>query len=460
LGSSIRAADPAQPVPPARSGQHAARFVPGTIIAERYRLIRELGEGGMGVVWVAHSLVLGVDVAIKLIRAGRADPELASRMAREAQVTATLGHPAIVRVFDFGTTDRGDPFLVMELAHGETLAALLRREGKISAVEALRLILPIVDGLRCAHERGIVHRDIKPENVFVARDTLGRVQPKLLDFGIAMLVHHTEVSRITQLGDVLGSPEFMSPEQARGTANVDLRTDVWALCVVLYNLVTGKLPFELANYNALMQAILHQRPVPTYEQGGGDRDLWLIIAKGLEKKRDLRWANMTEFGAALTHWLLDHGVTEDIAGNSIKAVWLAGKPQPSPLATALRRLRYRLPAATPQRLAIAGGALLATAAVFAAFRAPAPSTVVETQAAAPAAVPAAVPAVVPVSPPVTGASAAETLASADPPAAPEVAPGTRAPTAATKRSTKAVRQSPAPAPRRPSAKKSIRDFVI
>ena len=432
-----------------------ARCAPGTIIAERYRLIRELGEGGMGVVWVAHSLVLGVDVAIKLIRPGRADPELASRMAREAQVTATLGHPAIVRVFDFGTTERGDPFLVMELAHGETLAALLRREGKVAAVEAVRLLLPIVDGLRCAHERGIVHRDIKPENVFIARDTLGRVQPKLLDFGIAMLVHHVEVTRLTQVGDVLGSPEFMSPEQARGTANVDRRTDVWALCVVLYNLVTGRLPFEIPNYNALMQAILHQRPVPAHERGGGDRDLSLIIAKGLEKKRDQRWANMTEFGEALAHWLLEHGVTEDVAGNSLKAVWLAGKPQPSALSTALRRLRYRVPAAaTPRRLAVAGVALFATLGLLAAVRAPARPAPAVASVPAPALVTASPAPPLPAEPP-----AAETppssglVASLDPPAKSRPA---------AKRGAKTVRQSPAPASRRPTtpAKKSIRDFGI
>jgi serine/threonine protein kinase len=457
LGRSTQAAAPSEPVPPARSGEHAARFVPGTVIAERYRLIRELGEGGMGVVWVAHSLVLGVDVAIKLIRAGRADPELASRMAREAKVTATLGHPAIVRVFDFGSTERGDPFLVMELAHGETLAALLRREGKLSAVEALRLVLPIVDGLRCAHERGIVHRDIKPENVFIARDTLGRLQPKLLDFGIAMLVQHAEVTRLTQVGEVLGSPEFMSPEQARGTANVDLRTDVWALCIVLYNMLTGAVPFEITNYNALMQAILHQRPVPTHERGAGDRDLWLILAKGLEKKRDQRWASMSAFGEALAHWLLGHGVTEDIAGNSLKAVWLAGKPQPSPFATAWRRLRNRLPpAATPRRLAFVAGVLVLCSGVFAALLTQARPSAVAAEVAP------AVPA--PVLPTAArladGQSEPQLPAVTAPPAAASAAP---AAPPASKRAAKGVRPSAAPTSRRPAAapaKKSIRDFGI
>ena len=323
MGLLTPADDPAERTP-AYSGKRSTKFSAGQIVAERYRLIRELGEGGMGVVWVAHSLMLGVDVAIKLIRSGNADADLPSRMAREAQATASLGHPAIVRVFDFGTTSQGDPFLVMELAHGETLAALLRREEKLPPVQALQLILPIVDGLRCAHERGIVHRDIKPENVFVARDALGRVQPKLLDFGIAKLEQQPNVSRLTQVGEVLGSPEFMSPEQARGIGSVDLRTDVWALSVLIYEMLTGTVPFKVTNYNALMQAILHEQPVPTSEYGAGDRELWLVLAKGLEKSRDKRWSSMTEFGEALAFWLFDHGVSEDVAGNSLKAVWLGG----------------------------------------------------------------------------------------------------------------------------------------
>jgi len=317
----------------------------------------------MGVVWVAHSLALGVDVAIKLIRAGAADSDLSSRMAREAQVTATLGHPAIVRVFDFGTTEDGAPFLVMELAHGETLASKLDREHKLGAVHALQLILPIVDGLRCAHERGIVHRDIKPENVLVARDTLGRLQPKLLDFGIAKLEGRPNVSRLTQVGVVLGSPEYMSPEQARGVGSVDSRTDIWALSVLLYEMLTGTVPFKVDNYNALMQAILHDPPVPTVEYGAGDRELWTIIAKGLEKSRDKRWQSMAELGEALAFWLVDHGVTEDVAGNSLRAVWLGGT---LPGVTFRLNLRHRAARALrPNVVAIIGVAVLVATATLA-----------------------------------------------------------------------------------------------
>ncbi len=306
--------------PPHRVSQ----FQPGEVIDERYRLIRKIGEGGMGVVWVAHSLALGVDVAIKLIRTGLADADLASRMSREAQATATLGHPAIVRVYDHGMTAHGDPFLVMEFVEGETLAALMTREGKLQVAAAIQLLLPLLDGLRCAHERGIIHRDIKPENVLIARDPLGRLQPKLLDFGIAKLEHQPAVSRLTQVGDVLGSPEFMSPEQARGAQDTDARTDVWSVCVVLYEMLTGELPFKIKNYNALMQAILHEQPIPTHELGAGDRDLWRVITKGLSKVRERRWANMTELGEALAFWLYDHGVTEDACGNSVKVLWLGG----------------------------------------------------------------------------------------------------------------------------------------
>jgi serine/threonine-protein kinase len=294
------------------------------VIADRYRLQRELGRGGMGVVWVAHSLVLGVDVALKLIRANVAGPAIAARMAREAHAAARLGHPALVRVFDFGWTNRGDPFLVMELVLGETLAALLARESRIPAIRAVQMLLPIADGLRLAHDRTIVHRDIKPENIFLASDTLGRAQPKLLDFGIAKVGPSTLEGKLTQLGAVLGSPDYMSPEQALGVDDVDERTDVWSLCVVLYEMITGTIPFLKPNYNALMHAIINEPAKSISEYHTGDEAIWLVIERGLAKQRDQRWANMTELGEALALWLYEHGVKEDLSGNSIRAVWLDG----------------------------------------------------------------------------------------------------------------------------------------
>jgi len=296
-------------------------YLAGEVVGDRYRLVREIGRGGMGVVWVAHSLVLGVDVALKLIRASAASSALSSRMAREAHAAARLGHPALVRVFDFGWTRHGDPYLVMELVLGETLAELVRREARLPAIRAVQTLLPIVDGLRMAHDKGIVHRDIKPDNVFLAADALGRRQPKLLDFGIAKVDKQID-GRLTQVGAVLGSPDYMSPEQALGLDDIDERTDIWSLCVMLYEIITGKVPFQKPNYNALMHAIINEDPTSSVECGAGDKSLWEIIQRGLKKQREDRFQNVTELGEALALWLYEHGIKEDLSGNSIRAVWL------------------------------------------------------------------------------------------------------------------------------------------
>jgi len=297
-------------------------YLAGEVIGDRYRLVSEIGRGGMGVVWVAHSLVLGVDVALKMIRASATGSAVASRMAREAHAAARMGHPALVRVFDFGWTSRGDPYLVMELVQGETLFTMLNREQRINPIRAVQMLLPIADGLRLAHDKHIIHRDIKPDNILLATDALGRVQPKLFDFGIAKVEPNAHDGKLTQVGAVLGSPEYMSPEQALGSDDVDGRTDVWSLAIVLYELVTGVVPFSKSNYNALMQAIIHDEPTPMPEDTAGDASLWQIIERGLAKRPSQRWSDMTEFGEALALWLYERGIKEDLSGNSIRAVWL------------------------------------------------------------------------------------------------------------------------------------------
>ena len=310
----------------ARAAVPRTEYLAGAVIADRYKLVRPLGRGGMGVVWVAHSLVLGVDVALKLIHSDLGGSTGATRMAREAHAAARLGHPAMVRVFDFGWTSRADPFLVMELVQGESMGSILRRELRLPAIQAVQMLLPLADGLRSAHDKGIVHRDIKPDNILVARDEFGRQQPKLLDFGIAKVdqPQSAEDRKLTQEGIALGSPDYMSPEQALGRDDIDHRTDVWALCVVLYESITGQMPWDRPNYNALMQAIIHEPPAPTTELSAGDADLWCVIERGLQKKPDNRWASMTELGEALALWLYKHGVKEDISANSLRAVWLDG----------------------------------------------------------------------------------------------------------------------------------------
>jgi eukaryotic-like serine/threonine-protein kinase len=272
---------------------------PGDVIAHRYVLQRKLGEGGMGVVWVAHSTALDVDVALKMLKPELAGTQAVDRMAREARAAAQLGHPALVRVSDFGTSEHGEPFLAMELLSGEELHVRLAREQRLPAQTAVALLLPIIDGLGIAHEKGIVHRDIKPENIFIAIDGQRRVQPKVLDFGIAKLGQEHTVSRLTQVGAVMGSPYYLSPEQAEGLEDIDFRCDIWSIGVVLYEALTGVAPFAANNYNALMRSILRDQPTPITELAAGDAQLWMIIERCLKKDREQRWGSMWELGEAL-----------------------------------------------------------------------------------------------------------------------------------------------------------------
>lgn len=324
LDSGLRALSPEperapQPAGPKRS---TSRYGAGNVIAEKYRLGQKLGEGGMGEVWKAHNDTLDIDVALKLIRGQNTASDLADRLLHEARAAARLGHPAIVRINDFGKTELGDPYIVMELLDGEDLASALQQRGRLSAIKAIRMMLPIAHALSMAHTKGIVHRDLKPENIFLARTDDGAMQPKLVDFGVAKL-ELPQTHRITQSGALLGSPLYMSPEQARGD-DVDHRADVWSLAVVLYESMTGRPPFEGKNYNAIIYSIIANPPTAITDFGVGDAELWSALDRALQKDPDRRWYSMRDFGEALARWLEDRGVHEDITGTSLQTTWFAG----------------------------------------------------------------------------------------------------------------------------------------
>jgi serine/threonine-protein kinase len=305
---------------------------PGDLIANRYHLVRLIGTGGMGVVWEAHSDVLDIRVAIKLIHPTASNNEDQRRLIREAKAVARLSDPAVVRVFDCGETLDGEPYVVMELLAGQDLATRLEERGRLPPVEAVRTLLPIIRALGAAHDAGIVHRDVKPENVYLAQSATGQEQPKLLDFGIAKLDMPAE-RRLTQLGSALGSPCYMSPEQARGE-DVDLRTDLWGACVVLYEAVTGRLPFDGDGYNAVMYAIL-STDIPSFSQLSVDEpELWAIVARGLERDCALRWQTSAELVDALGQWLLARGVLHDLSGVSLHA--LPNRTNPGTTLTSVR----------------------------------------------------------------------------------------------------------------------------
>src|SRR5690606_38333986 len=235
----------------------------------------------------------------------------------------------------YGTSEHGDPYLVMELVEGERLDALLDSRKRLPAVHAVQMLLPGASALAAAHAKGIVHRDVKPDNIVLTHDEVGFIVPKLLDFGIAKLREEGRNALITDEGVTIGRPAYMAPEQALGASDVDVRADVWGLCTVLYQCTTGQRPFSGGSYRAVMDAILRAQPVPMPVLGAGDDELWEIVRRGLAKERVDRWASIRELGRALATWLLDQGIESDATGTSLKLQWQGEGERPSRPAEAL-----------------------------------------------------------------------------------------------------------------------------
>jgi serine/threonine protein kinase len=289
----------------------------GQVLRDKYELLRPIGAGGMGVVWLSHDRILDVDVAVKISRrfVNDAADVMTKRALTEARLAAQLAHPAICRVLDFGLTPQGDPFVVSELLCGEELDQVLAREGPLPSTLAVRTLLPVLNGLAAAHAKGIVHRDVKPANIFLARDAQRRIQPKLLDFGVARVVSARR--EITSPGLVCGTAHYMSPEQARGSVEIDARSDIWSFCASLYELLTGSVPFDGENYNAVLSAVLTTRPRPPVELARCDAALSAIVMRGLSRDKRLRFESADELGSELAQWLLDQGEEYDVCGHAV-----------------------------------------------------------------------------------------------------------------------------------------------
>lgn len=232
----------------------------GDVLASKYRLVGLLGSGGMGHVYRAVNVEIGRAVAIKLLRAEHAtSPSIVERFLREARTANLVRHPNVVDVVDVGRDVDGSPFIVQELLEGEDLATYVaRRGGRLTLREIEEYLVPVIDAVAAAHAKDVVHRDIKPENVFLAEQGRRRV-PKLLDFGISK-VRLSNV-KATEVGVMMGTPAYMAPEQVQGSRDADPRTDVWALGIMLYELIAGRLPFDALDAPALFVAIA-TRDVP------------------------------------------------------------------------------------------------------------------------------------------------------------------------------------------------------
>lgn len=310
----------------------------GLVLAGKYQLIRLLGQGGMGAVYEGRNAVTLKRCAVKLLLSpelGRS-PEVVKRFFREAQASSVIESDHVVTIYDSGVDPQNNyPYMVMEMLHGEDLEHSLKRLGVLHPVVAAKLVLQSATGLAKAHEKSIVHRDIKPANLFLTGRDSGELVVKLLDFGIAKvkMENFSETSSgLTRTGSMLGTPLYMSPEQAKGSSQIDARSDVWSLGVVLYELLSGRLPFEDANSLGELMVSIITADIPLLQ----DKAPWVppelaeITHRAMSRDINKRFQHAGEFRDALAAVVQDGPrVTPDmlVAVAQDQRAWVAPRLQ-------------------------------------------------------------------------------------------------------------------------------------
>lgn len=278
----------------------------GEIIDGKYRVLRLLGEGGMGAVYAGEHVRLKKAVAIKVLHAGaNVHAEMADRFEREAQAAGQIGSDHIVEVFDIGATATGDRFMVMEYLEGEPLRTRLKRLRRLREVEAAEVASQMLEGLGAAHRAGIVHRDLKPDNVFICREKAGRRDfVKVLDFGISKFSQAGEAGSMTKTGTIMGSPNYMSPEHVQASHEVDARSDLYSVGIVLFEAVTGKIPRKAATFAEILFKVVYEPvPDPRTVEPDLDPEFAEIVLKACAHRKDLRYQSAEEFKSALDRFL-------------------------------------------------------------------------------------------------------------------------------------------------------------
>jgi serine/threonine-protein kinase len=276
----------------------------GQTIAGRYLLVAPIGEGAMGAVWRAEDQTLKRQVAIKFlfVKAARDPQAMIDQFLREARIAASVQHRNVIQTVDFGTIDQFQPFMVMELLNGESLGDRFAREPPLSREQIIHIISLTLRGLAAVHDAGIVHRDLKPQNVFLQRDS-DAVYPKILDFGISRSLESLgdRPSAIaTQEGMIVGTPDYMSPEQARGEGNIDKRSDIYSMGVILYEGLSGRLPFEAETIGDLIVQIVTKDPPPLRAVCPDvPQSLSDLVTQCIAKQRDHRFADARAMRRAL-----------------------------------------------------------------------------------------------------------------------------------------------------------------
>ncbi len=261
----------------------------GRTLRGKYRIESLLGQGGMGRVWRGSHVVTGRSVAIKVLDERFVDhAQVVQRFGREARAASAIQHEGIVEVLDLDRTEEGVPFLVMELLTGEPLSQRIKRLGRLPQDEVARIGTMLLDALDAAHEHGVVHRDLKPDNIYLVPAGRRGDIVKILDFGISSNANDTG-PKLTITGSVLGTPHYMSPEQAMGDVDLDRRVDIYGVGVVLYECLVGDVPFDGPNYNKLLRVILDEEPTPPSQRGAKVESAFeAVILEALAKDRERR----------------------------------------------------------------------------------------------------------------------------------------------------------------------------
>ncbi len=301
-------------------------LTPGDLLQDKYRIIRLLGQGGMGAVYEGENVVIARRVAIKVLHGALAgDEAVIERFEREAQAAGRIGNEHILEVLDMGRLPNNDRFMVMEYLDGETLDARCERLGRLSEDEVYPLARQLLTGLAAAHAAGIVHRDLKPDNVFIVEQKLGHKDfVKIIDFGISKFMPGSANFTMTMTGAIMGTPYYMSPEQAKGSKNADARSDLYAVGVVLFRALSGQVPFHGDTFNELIfKVALSETPrvsqlVPHINAGIDD-----IVYRAMARSADDRFQTAAQFRDALDEWALERGLLASLPHRS-------GHTQPDP----------------------------------------------------------------------------------------------------------------------------------
>ena len=280
-----------------RTQGEGAKDLVGTVIAERYHIIKKLGEGGMGQVYLAEHVKMGRKSAVKVMNPGMVqNVDAISRFNREAQNASRINHPNVAGIYDFGETADGLVYLAMEFVEGQPLTDIIKQHGALPPMRASEIARQTAEGLTVAHDMGIVHRDLKPDNIMIGKGRNGADLVKVVDFGIAKAAASDE-QKVTKTGMVVGTPEYMSPEQLSGDP-LDSRSDIYALGLVTFNMLTGKLPFPGESMQETMIMRLTDDPHPLSAMKpdvSWPADLQAVMDKVLARRADDRYRNASEY---------------------------------------------------------------------------------------------------------------------------------------------------------------------